>query len=69
MLNNRITADYEFFVNRQLSLQLVRAVGNLFTGVTLTIHRERVKHIEMDGNWTNHHWLPLPSNFMELSPA
>ena len=58
MSNNRITADYEFFVNRQLSLQLVRAVGDLLTG--LTIHRIRVKHIEMDGNWTNHHWLHLP---------
>ena len=43
MSNNRITADYEVFVNWQLSLQLVRAVGNLLTG--LTIPRARVKHI------------------------
>ena len=36
-------ADYEFFVNWQLSLalQLVREVGDLLTGVT--IHRARVK--------------------------
>ena len=39
MSNNRITADYEFFVNWQLSLQLVRAVGDILTG--LTIHRMR----------------------------
>ena len=59
MSNNRITADYEFFVNWQLSLQLVRAVGDLLTGVT--IYRARVKHIEMDGNWTYRHRLPLPA--------
>ena len=41
MSNNRITADYEFFAIWQLSLQLVRAVGDLLTG--LIIHRERVK--------------------------
>ena len=29
MSNNRITADDEFFVNWQLSLQLVQAVGDL----------------------------------------
>ena len=55
MSNNRITADYEFFVNWQLSLQLVRTVGDLVTG--LTIHRARVKHIDSY------------SNFKELSPA
>ena len=42
MSNNRITADYEFFLNLQLSLQLVGAIGDLLTGVT--IHRVRVKH-------------------------
>ena len=41
MSNNRITANYEFFVNLQLSLKLVRAAGDLLTG--LTIHRARVK--------------------------
>ena len=35
MSNNRITADYEFFVNWQLSLQLVQAVGDLLTGLTI----------------------------------
>ena len=44
MSNNRIAANYEFFVNLQLSLQLVRAVGDLLTG--LTIHRARVKHTD-----------------------
>ena len=48
MSNNRITAGYEFFVNWQLSLQLARAVGDLLTAVT--IHRARVKHIEMDSS-------------------
>ena len=31
----------------------------LLTGVS--IHRARVEHIEMDGNWTNRRWLPLPA--------
>ena len=44
MSNNRITADYEFFLNWQMSLQLLRAVGDLLTGVTRSIHRARVKH-------------------------
>ena len=44
MSNNRITADCEFLGNWQLSLPLVRAVGDLLTG--LTIHRARVKHID-----------------------
>ena len=50
MSNNRITADYEFFVNWQLSLQLVRvrAVGDLLIG--LTIHRGRVKHMNASEN-------------------
>ena len=30
MSNNRITADYEFFVNQQLSLQLVREPLTIF---------------------------------------
>ena len=45
MSNNRITADYEFFVNWQLSLQLVRAVSDLLTG--LIIHRARVKRTDL----------------------
>ena len=51
MLSNRITADYEFFMKWQLSLQLIPAVGDLLTGVT--IHRARMKHIEMDGRVTS----------------
>ena len=41
MSNNRIAADFEFFVKWQWSLQLVRAVGDLLTG--LTIYRARGK--------------------------
>ena len=37
---NRIKAGFELFVNWQLSLQLVQAVGDHLTG--LTIHRARV---------------------------
>ena len=48
MLNNRITADYEFFVNRQLSLQLVRAVGDLLTGVTIHRAKGETNPIKLD---------------------